>query len=276
MHRHDALTSHQLVMMRFIAGRVHFQCNTDPPDLMTWQGCKLTRSMAESQASPSLACCLPDGKTAKSSPTRLRLRDPAWHQQVPRWSQEPAWEVALAAQETYTKALGSLLALLQEVLTLPSLWTTTQCDDQLARCLLWLFHQGAPRDEATKSSVCSAVVSPTSPRQVGAASSLVPPDLLCQADREKSNTSIGKLYMDVLKGLISLVARLGAVMVPPRGRHRGSRVQLPVSLLELQKRGGWQCFASVRRYEKQARLNLTLSKVSAGMLREVAHLKVQL
>ena len=146
---------------------------------MTWQGRKLTRLMVETQGSR----CPPDGNTAKTSdglahhaspmiPTttlstsrRKRRRD---HlaltsvSSVARASSTVAAvgrmgvplqrlacaTVARATQVTYTKALGSLLAWLQ-VPTLP-LWTTSQCDDQLARYVLWLFHQGAPRDEAIK------------------------------------------------------------------------------------------------------------------------------
>ena len=140
MHRHDAMKSHQLIMLRFIASRAQLQCKT--------------RFMVESHELPPLACCPPDGKTAKRSDEIVHQASPliplttlsTSHRKrrrdhlaltsgsgVARARSTVATvarmgvslqmlvcaTVALATQETYTKALDSLLAL--QVPTLPSL-----------------------------------------------------------------------------------------------------------------------------------------------------------
>ena len=86
--------------------------------------------------------------------------------------------------------------------------------------------------------------------------------------------TIRKLDMDVFKDLNLTQLRPDAVLVPPHGRQRGSRSSW--SPLEIPKRGGWKSsFTSVRRYEKQARLNLPPSEVLAGMPRKVTHIEAQ-
>jgi len=56
-------------------------------------------------------------------------------------------------------------------------------------------------------------------------------------------------------------------------RHGGAsedRASSSRPLLEVQKRGGWRTFESVRRYEKHARHGLLLHRVPPALLREAA------
>ena len=120
--------------------------------------------MVEGLASPLLPCCTPDCKTAASplipmttlsTSRRKRNRD-----QLAQMSGSDVARASLTVARVARRGVPFQMLAVRDGSTCnpPGLatrsdsahsLTTSQCDDQVARHLLWL-HQGAPRDEAVK------------------------------------------------------------------------------------------------------------------------------
>jgi hypothetical protein len=76
---------------------------------------------------------------------------------------------------------------------------------------------------------------------------------------------IGMDYPALLKEFKSGSAEIGLEMSPGLGRHSGASIDRALalrSLAEIQKMGRWATFASVRRYEKEGRINDSWASLS--------------
>jgi len=89
-------------------------------------------------------------------------------------------------------------------------------------------------------------------------------------------------YDDMVRAWNDTLGRLkltGMKLSPYSLRHGGAsedRAMNERSLLEVQKRGGWRCFQSVRRYEKHGRLALTAKGMPANMFANTARVEAAL
>jgi len=89
-------------------------------------------------------------------------------------------------------------------------------------------------------------------------------------------------YDDMVRAWNDTLGRLklsGMKLSPYSLRHgvaSEDRAMNERSLLEVQKRGGWRCFQSVRRYEKHGRLALTAKGMPANMFANTARVEAAL